>query len=68
MIRFLRLSSVVLTIVVSLVVPAAVAASDSGASYGACVSMHATTMGGFSGDHNPGMHQGFSNWPGCTGA
>ena len=42
----------------------AAAASD-GADYGACVAHHATTERGFSGDHNPGMHRGFADWPGC---
>lgn len=41
------------------------AATGDGSAYGACVAHHATTMGGFSGDHNPGMHQGFAGWPGC---
>lgn len=44
--------------------PLAAAASD-GATYGACVAHHAATEGGFSGDHNPGMHLGFAAWPGC---
>ncbi|MDO8484990.1 MAG: hypothetical protein Q7S35_08585 [Candidatus Limnocylindrales bacterium] len=43
-----------------------VAAAGPGAAYGACVAHHATTEGGFSGDHNPGvMHRGFSGWLGC---
>ena len=42
-----------------------VAAAGGGAAYGACVAHHATTEGGFSRDHNPGMHQGFAGWPGC---
>ncbi len=37
--------------------------------YGACVAHHATTDGGFTGDHNPGMHRGFAGWTGnCTHA
>ena len=65
--RLVRLVSVALALAASLVAAPAVSASGSGADFGACVSMHATTMGGFSADHNPGMHQGFANWPGCAG-
>lgn len=40
-----------------------------GMMYGACVARHATTDGGFTGDHNPGMHRGFVGWTGnCTHA
>ena len=42
-----------------------VAAAGDGAAYGACVAHHATTEGGFSRAHNPGMHHGFAGWPGC---
>lgn len=45
-------------------IPVAAAASE-GADYGACVAHHASTEGGVSGDHNPGMHRGFAAWPGC---
>lgn len=45
-----------------------VAAAGGGAAYGACVARHATTEGGFSSDHNPGMHRGFAGWTGCPGA
>jgi hypothetical protein len=45
-----------------------VAAAGDGAAYGACVAHHATTEGGFSRDHNPGMHRGFAGWPGCPDA
>ena len=45
-------------------IPVAAAASE-GADYGACVAHHATTERGFTGDHNPGMHRGFADWPGC---
>lgn len=41
-----------------------VAAAGNGAAYGACVAHHATTEGGFSGDHNPGKHRGFAGWNG----
>ncbi len=66
--RLIRLVAVAVALAASLAAPTAASASGSGAEYGACISMHATTMGGFSGDHNPGMHQGFSSWPGCPGA
>lgn len=45
-----------------------VAAAGTGADFGACVAHHAKVMGGFSGDHNPWMHRGFSGWPGCADA
>ena len=45
-----------------------VAAAGSGADYGACVAHHATSEGGFNGIHNPGMHRGFADWPGCPDA
>lgn len=43
-------------------------AAATGAEFGACAAHHATTEGGFSRLHNPGMHQGFAAWPGCPGA
>jgi hypothetical protein len=45
--------------------PAAEAATTdaTGAEFGQHVSECAQTMG-FSGDHNPGMHQGFAGWDG----
>ena len=45
-----------------------VAAAGDGAAYGACVAQHATTEGGFSGDHNPGMHRGFAGMTDCAHA
>ena len=45
-----------------------VAAAGSGSAYGACVAHHATIEGGFSSDHNPGMHHGFAGWTGCPAA
>ena len=45
-----------------------VAAAGTGSAYGACVANHATTEGGFSSDHNPGMHRGFAGWTGCPAA
>lgn len=49
----------------ALLIGAAPVAAGTGADFGDCVSHHATADGGFTGDHNPGMHQGFAGWPGC---
>ena len=49
----------------ALVAASPVAAASRGAEFGARVAHHATTMGGFSSDHNPGMHRGITGWPGC---
>lgn len=43
-----------------------VAAAGEGAAYGSCVAHHATVDGGFSKDHNPGMHRGFAGWTTCA--
>lgn len=43
-----------------------VSAAGDGAAYGACVVHHATTEGGCSRIHNPGMHRGFAGWTGCS--
>ena len=51
-----------------LVAASPVAAAGDGAAFGACVAHHATTERGFGGDHNPGMHRGFADWPGCSDA
>lgn len=64
MARTLRLAIAVGALLASLIGAAPVAA-NSGAAFGACVAHHATSEGGFTGDHNPGMHRGFSGWPGC---
>ena len=66
--RILRpaLASAALVALLVGAIPVAAAASE-GADHGACVAHHATTERGFSGDHNPGMHRGFADWPGCPG-
>ena len=65
MTRTLRLALAAGALLALLIGASPVAAGD-GAAYGACVAHHATMMGGFSGDHNPGMHRGFSGWtPDC---
>lgn len=45
-------------------VAAAPAFAATGAQFGDHVSDHAQAMTGFSGEMNPGMHQGFSGWMG----
>lgn len=51
--------------ILALLIGASTAAAASGAEFGACVAHHATTEGGFTADHNPGIHQGSAGWPGC---
>ena len=68
MTRRLRLAFAAGALLALLVAASPVAAAGSGADFGAWVAHHATTMGGFSGEHNPGMHRGFSGWPGCPAA
>ena len=66
MTRMLRLTLAAIALVGLLIGASPVAAAASaGADFGACVAHHATSEGGFSGGHNPGMHQGFAGWPGC---
>lgn len=64
MARKLRLALSAGAIFVLLVGASPVAAAGSGADFGACVAHHATSDGGFSGEHNPGMHRGFAGWQG----
>lgn len=68
MTRRLRMAFAAGALLALLVGASPVAAASKGADFGACVAHHATTMGGFSGAHNPGMHRGFADWAGCTGA
>ena len=68
MTRTLRLALAAGALVALLIGASPVAAAGTGADFGACVAHHAKAMGGFSGDHNPGMHRGFSGWPGCADA
>lgn len=58
-----RLIATAAVITVLLLAPVAASAST-GADFGTVhVSQHARDLGGFVGDHNPGvLHQGFSNW------
>ena len=65
MTRTLGVWAAAIALVAMLAAAAPVFAAGDGARYGACVAMHATTEGGFTGDHNPGMHRGFAGWLGC---
>ena len=65
MTRRFRAALAAVALLAVLVGASPVAAAGGGAAYGACVSHHATTEGGFSRDHNPGMHRGFTGWTGC---
>jgi len=65
MFRRLRFALAAGSLLILLVGAGPVAAVGGEADFGACVSHHATTEGGFSGDHNPGMHRGIAGWPGC---
>lgn len=63
--RSLTIASLALTLLLALASPAMAAnASDgAGAAFGRHHATHAQEMGGFSGDHNPGVHhRGFSGW------
>ncbi len=60
MTRTFRLALAAGALLAVLIGASPVAAAGNGAAYGACVAHHATTEGGFSGDHNPGMHRGFA--------
>jgi len=64
MTRMLRLAAAAGALPV-LLIGASPVAAGSGAVFGDCVAHHATSEGGFTRDHNPGMHQGFAGWPGC---
>jgi hypothetical protein len=68
MTRAIRLALAAGALLALLVGASPVAAAGEAADYGACVAHHATTEGGFSGEHNPGMHRGFAGWPGCDAA
>ena len=65
--RGIRLALATGALLALLLGAAPVAAAGAGADFGACVAHHATTEGGFSADHHPGMHQGFAGWSGCPG-
>ena len=58
--------AVIAATVTGLALPAspALAAPSNGDTFGAHVAGCAQLMGGFTGDHNPGMHRGASGWDG----
>lgn len=59
-------ATVALAAALVLAVPAAALANElTGAEYGQHVRQCAQTMG-FTGEHNPGMHNGFAGWDGMT--
>lgn len=64
MTRMLRLA-VAAGALLALLGAAGPVAAASGADFAECVAQHLATEGGFTADHNPGMHQGFAGWPGC---
>ena len=64
MTRMIRLA-VAATALLALLIGATPVAAGTGAQFGACVAHHATSEGGFTGDHNPGMHESVAGWPGC---
>lgn len=64
MTRMIRVA-VAATAFMALLIGATPVAASTGAQFGACVARHATTEGGFTNDHNPGIHAGFAGWPGC---
>ena len=68
MTRKLRLALAAGALLALLVGASPVAAAGSGADFGACVADHATTMVGFSREHNPGMHRGFAGGHDCRHA
>jgi len=65
--RVMRLMLAVVAFLVLLAGATPLAAS-SGSDFAACIVQHAAGEVGFSGDHNPGMHQGFAGWSSCPGA
>ena len=65
-IRRLAVAAAVASATIGVATPAAALANDTaGADFGQHVRSCAQTMG-FTGAHNPGMHQGFANWNGMT--
>ena len=65
--RRFRLALPSVALLALLVGASPVAAAGGGADFGACRALHATTESGFTGDHTPGMHGGFSGWAVCPG-
>lgn len=57
---------VVTAAAIALIPVTASAETATGRDFGQHVASCAQLMGGFSGSHNPGMHQGFAGWDGST--
>lgn len=55
---------ILVVLMLSLAAPAFAVNGSGGAGreFGAHHAEHARTMGGFTGDENPGMHRGFAGW------
>ena len=64
MTRMLKVAMAATALLV-LLAGAAPGAASGRPAFAECVVHHATAEGGFTGDHNPGMHQGLAGWPGC---
>ena len=64
-IRAIATTPVVAATLIIAVPGGALASTQTGADNGQHVRVCAQTMG-FTGQHNPGMHQGFSGWDGMT--
>jgi Spy/CpxP family protein refolding chaperone len=65
-IRRITLAAAVVGATIVLVTPATAQADNAtGADFGQHVLICAQTMG-FTGEHNPGMHQGYAGWDGMT--
>jgi hypothetical protein len=64
-VRSIAITAAVAVTLVVAAPTAALASTPTGAEYGQHVRVCAQTMG-FSGEHNPGMHHGFSEWDGTT--
>jgi hypothetical protein len=64
--RFASRTAVITAAATLLALPAgpALATAAPASGFGQHVSGCAQDMGGFAGDHNPGMHQGASGWDG----
>lgn len=59
--RVLLMSLLVVAFALAAAVPAQAAPAPN---FGTHIRHHLEMHGHFTGDMNPGMHQGFSNWPG----
>jgi hypothetical protein len=65
LIRRVSVAAALATAALVLATPAAAQADSGGADFGQHVRTCAQTMG-FTGSHNPGMHQGYTGWDGMA--